>query len=314
MTSPQSPAVFGCDVGKREIVVHDWNGATTHTLPNQAQALAAFAASLPNNAFVVCEATGGYETVLLEALAHAGRQAHRADPRKAKAFIRSFGALAKTDALDARALARYGCERHATLERWRIPDAARQRLQALIMARADLVAHRTALNNRLKAPGVAAIAGLLKPLADGLKAALHAIEADIQRIIRANKPLACDARTLAGIPSIGPLTAASLIALMPELGSLNRKTAAALAGLAPHPNQSGAKDGYRRTKGGRPQVKRTLFMAALTAARHHPSLKDFYNRLIANGKKPILALTAIMRKLIVIANATLKHAHAQKVS
>jgi len=319
MTSPkspglQNPAVFGCDVGKREIVVHDWNGAATSTVPNEAAALAVFATSLPDDAFVVCEATGGYETLLLEALATAARQVHRAHPRKVKAFIRSLGTLAKTDALDARALARYGCERHATLERWQMPDASRQRLHALIMARADLVAQKTALNNRLKAPGAEAVAALMTPLVDGLNAALHAIEAEIQRLLRTDKTLATAARALTAIRGIGATTAASLIALMPELGSLNRKTAAALAGLAPHPNQSGTKDRYRRTKGGRPQVKRCLFMAALTASKHNPDLKDFYNRLIKGGKKPIVALTAVMRKLVIIANATLRHANTVQVS
>ena len=101
-------------------------------------------------------------------------------------------------------------------------------------------------------------------------------------------------------------TAAALIALMPELGRLNRRKAAALAGLAPHPRQSGATDAYRSTKGGRPEVKRVLFMAALSAAKHNTDLRLFYKKLIANGKKPLVALTAVMRKLVVICNAMLR--------
>ena len=100
---------------------------------------------------------------------------------------------------------------------------------------------------------------------------------------------------------------------MPELGSLDRRKAAALAGLAPHPKQSGDTEGYRRTRGGRPEVKRVLFMAALSARKHNPNLKAFYERLVA-GKKPLVAITAIMRKLVVLANAKLKSATVQQVS
>lgn len=112
-------------------------------------------------------------------------------------------------------------------------------------------------------------------------------------------------RSIAGI---GQTTAAQLAALMPELGTLGRRQAAALAGLAPHPRQSGSNDAYRRTRGGRPEIKQTLFMAALAAARHNPTLRDFYQRLKHNGKKPIVALIAVMRKIIVIANARIRDA------
>ena len=101
---------------------------------------------------------------------------------------------------------------------------------------------------------------------------------------------------------------------MPELGSLDRRKAAALAGLAPHPKQSGDTEGYRRTRGGRPEVKRILFMAALSARKHNPNLKAFYERLVQAGKKPLVAITAIMRKLVVIANAKLKTANALQLS
>ena len=113
------------------------------------------------------------------------------------------------------------------------------------------------------------------------------------------------------ITGVGPVVATSLLALMPELGQLGRHQAAALAGLAPHPNQSGTADRYRRTRGGRPEVKRALFMAAMVAAKHNPQLKAAYQRMIANGKKPLVALTALMRKIVVIANARLRDSFAQ---
>jgi len=308
MTAPSNPAArfIGCDVGKTSIVVFDSHDGRTRTIPNSLDALAAFAAELDDSCLVVCEATGGHEAALLTALVKAERAAHRADARKVKAFIRSFGILGKTDAIDARALARYGQERHAQLARWRLPDQDRDRLQALVLTRGDFVVQRVACSNRLAAPGAEPVRRYLEAMMACLDAQIEAIEGGIEALIRSSEPLAQAAKTLRGIAGIGPRTAAALIALMPELGSLTRREAAALAGLAPHPNQSGANDAYRRTKGGRPEVKRALFMAALSAAKHNDTLRPFYERLIANGKKPLVALTAVMRKIIVISNAMLR--------
>lgn len=313
--SPTMPSCFiGCDVGKSQIVFFDSQSGRSGTISNQPDDLAAFAASLDPDGLVICEATGGYESPLLAALYAAGRAAHRADARKVKAFIRSFGTLAKTDAIDARALARYGQERQATLPRWQPAEAQRATLQALVLIRRDLVAQRTACRNRLLAPGADPVRRYLGELEDCLEAQIKAIDLDIDRLLRQSRTLAGQAAILQSIAGIGPTTAAALLALMPELGSLGRRQAAALAGLAPHPRQSGSADRYRRLQGGRPEVKRVLFMAALSARTHNHTLKDFYTRLIANGKKPLVALTALMRKLIIICNAKLRPAQAADLS
>src|SRR5580658_4471874 len=134
MSHPATPSRFiGCDVGKTAIVVFDAMSGRSHSIANAPQALSDFAAGLEATCFVVCEATGGYENALLAALFAAGVPAHRADARKVKAFIRSFGTLGKTDAIDARALRRYGCERHAGLTRWRARDEERVKLQSLVL-------------------------------------------------------------------------------------------------------------------------------------------------------------------------------------
>jgi transposase len=306
-TASNAPAGFiGCDVGKTTIVVFDSRDGRTIDIPNRRQDLARFASRLDNTCLVVCEATGGHEATLLDVLVQAGIAAHRADARKVKAFIRSFGIMGKTDAIDARALAEYGQERHTKLAPWQAPDKHRGELQTLVLTRRDLVAERLAYTNRLGAPGAHTVQPYLKPLLDYLSALIKAIDAAIDALIRAHKPFARAAKVLRKIAGIGPATAAALIALMPELGRLNRRKAAALAGLAPHPRQSGATDAYRRTKGGRPEVKRILFMAALSAAKHNTDLRAFYKKLIANGKKPLVALTAVMRKLVVICNARLR--------
>jgi transposase len=309
IASPPPVAFIGCDVGKTSIVVFDSRTSRTTTLPNQADALAAFAGQLGHDCLVVCEATGGHEALLLDALAQAGCAAHRADARKVKAFIRSFGILGKTDAIDARALAVYAQERHQRLTRWQPTDTQRDALHALVLTRRDLVATRIAWNNRLIAPGADAAESFLQPLISCLDDQIKAIDTAIETLIKDHQPLSQAVKTLRQIPGIGATTAAALIALMPELGSLDRRQAAALAGLAPHPRQSGGTDAYRRIRGGRPEIKRVLFMAALSAAKHNQTLRTFYERLRANGKKPIVALTAVMRKLVIISNAMLRYLH-----
>ena len=315
MSPPATPSRFiGCDVGKTAIVVFDAMSGRSHSIANAPQALSDFAAGLEATCFVVCEATGGYENALLAALFAAGVPAHRADARKVKAFIRSFGTLGKTDAIDAKALARYGKDRGAELARWQARDRERLRLQALVLARRDMVRDRLAYANRRAAPGAEPAHAYLDAIVESFDAQIKAVDADINALTAECQPIAHAVKALVAIKGVGAKTAAALIALMPELGSLPRRQAAALAGLAPHPKQSGDTDAYRRTRGGRPEVKRVLFMAALSARKHNPNLKAFYERLVHAGKKPLVAITAIMRKLVVIANAKLKTTSPLQVS
>lgn len=313
MTMVHTPSRFiGCDIGKDEVVVFDSADRRVTRLANTPEALADFAAKLDQDVLVVCEATGGYEAALLHALVVAGCPVHRADARKVKAFIRSHGTLGKSDTIDARALAHYAEERHAKLSRWQAPDHDRAELAALVLTRQDMVASRTAWSNRRKAPG--AITTHIDPICQTLDQQIRAIEAAIEKLLSNRAQLQQAIVTLRTIKGIGPTIAPALIALMPELGTLGPKQATALAGLAPHPNQSGKQDGYRRVRGGRPELKRILFTAAMTAARYDPSLSIFYQRLINSGKKRIVAIVAVMRKIIVIANARLRDQLAQQLS
>lgn len=296
--------ILGCDVGKSFIAVHDPASLTAWEIANDQDSLNAFAATLDPTCLVVCEATGGYETLLLTALLAAAIPAHRADARKVKAFIRSHGVLAKTDAIDAKWLARYGQERHATLPRWKAPASNRLMLQNLVQARQDLVVTRGAFRNRSQAP--TCITTIHAELVEAIDAGIARLDDEIATIMTQDAALAEELKTLRTIKGFGKTNAPAVMALMPELGSLGRRQAAALAGLAPHPRQSGARDAYRATRGGRPALKRALFMAALVAARHNRALRDFYERLCQHGKKPIVAITAVMRKLIVIANAKIR--------
>lgn len=305
---PAPSRFIGCDVGKSSLVVSEHGHAATREIANRKADIEAFAAKLDSDCLLVCEATGGHEGLLLDVITATGLAVHRADARKVKAFIRSHGVLGKTDAIDARQLALYAKERHESLPLWQTPNPNRKQLQSLVLARQDMVADRVAWSNRLKAPGAQQAQAHMREILACLEAHISAIEAQISTILKGTPELNRDEQILAAIPGIGPKTAATLIALMPELGTLGRRQAAALAGLAPHPKQSGASNGYRRTRGGRPLVKKALFMAALNACQYNRQLRQTYQRLIKAGKKPIVALTAIMRKLIVIANAKMRDA------
>jgi transposase len=159
---------------------------------------------------------------LLAAMVAAGVPAHRADARKVKAFIRSWGTLGKTDAIDARALASYGRDRHTSLVRWQARDVYRDQLQALVLARKDLIDTRVAYTNRLAAPGSRHTKVYLEALLAAAKLQIAAIEADTKALIRDNAPLKQAVKTLTSIVSIGFVTASSLLALLPELGSADR--------------------------------------------------------------------------------------------
>jgi transposase len=310
-TTPPSH-IWGCDVGKNEIVVFD--GARLRRIANRPEALAAFVRHLDRDGLIVCEATGGYELPLLAAALDAGVPAHRADARKVKAFIRSFGTLGKTDAIDARALRRYGYERHAGLTLWRARDEDRVKLQSLVLVRRDLVEDRRCWQNRRDAPGAEALSRHFDEILAVLKRQIVAIDAEIRALTENAEPLAEANQALVAVEGIGRKTSAAMLGLLPELGTVANKQIVALSGLAPHPDQSGTEDRYRKTRGGRAEVKRTLFMAAMAASRSHPTLSVFYKRLLANGKKKLVALTAVMRKLVVIANAVVKQVLAARAA
>lgn len=296
----------GIDVGKAEVLVYDSFGQHSGSVDNTKAKLAALAKLFDANTYAICEATGGYEAVLLQSFVQANIAIHRADARKVKAFIRSFGALGKTDDLDAQSLAKYAAERHNKLPLWVPPPRKAKALQALVLRRDELVSMRTKELNRLQAPDNQGARSSIRLLLRHLRSQVKALEIKINTLIEGSKTLQQSRNTMLGVPGVGAITAANLLALLPELGSINRRQIASLAGLAPHPRDSGNTTGYRNVRGGRTQVKRALFMAALSASKNHPTLKQSYNKMIKHGKKPIVAITAIMRRLIVILNAKIR--------
>lgn len=299
---------LGFDVAKDTIAVSD--GRTVQVIDNKRPAIRRFLRSCQAD-FALCEPTGGHEAVLLEECRRLDLPAHRADTRKLKAFIRSRGRLGKSDAIDARELAAYGLERWASLGLWQAADTAQDKLKALVRRRDDLVAAKVAEQNRAKAPGAGDLAASFRAVLAVLERQIQHVEQAIRLLMRTGT-LKHRTDVVTAMTGIGQTTAAALLAAMPELGTMDRKQAAALAGLAPHPNESGKKIGHRRIRGGRPAVRTILFMPAMQAAGGRGEFAPFYKRLVAAGKKPILALAAVMRKIVVTLNARLRDAQMQQ--
>lgn len=305
---------LGFDVAKDSITVFDSQTRACRVLPNRPAAIARFLRAYGPRTYAVCEPTGGYETLLLDALQHAAIPTHRADTIRVKNFIRSLGKLAKTDAIDAMGLARYAQERWRELPQWSVKSTQVATIQALVQRRLELLDMRVAESNRAKGPAAARIAASLRSVLNVLNKQIKNIERQIDETFRASSALTQVATALQSVAGIGRLTACTLYALMPEIGTLSAKQAAALAGLAPHPKESGTIAGYRRVRGGRPQIRKALFMPAMAATRSYSPIADFYKHLIGNGKKPRVAITALMRKILVIANARARDAIAQQQS
>lgn len=301
-------AVIGIDIAKDTMVLHDSVSLESRTIANTYAAALQALKSFADHDLAVCEATGGYERALLEAARTVNLPVHRADPAKAKAFIASHGGHAKTDKADARWLARLGLERGASLTRWCPPDPDREALTALVRHRQDLLKQRTQAKNRRSAPTGGPVRDLLDDEINFLDGQIAKLDGRIDAL-QTSPALVPIHTVLTQMTGIGAVGASSLIALMPELGQINRRQIASLAGLAPHPRESGRFAGKRRTGGGRHELRSILFMIALSAARFSPKLKTFYARLVDNGKPKRVALTAVARKVLVIANARVRDAN-----
>lgn len=298
---------IGIDISKNDfsVAVHGKN--KTNIYSNDLDGFSDFISTYEDilkNGLVILETTGGYELALIHYLQAQHCAVHRANTRKVKYFIRSFGRLAKTDSIDALALAQYGHERHSSLELFQVNS--QQKLLKLVQRRLELKQMLVQEKNRRQAPDQRELKKSFDVMINAIETELKAIEKDIDHVCKTDLLLEEKKKVIKEIKGIGDIIAIELIALLPELGKINRKKIASLAGLAPHPNESGKKIGYRSTKGGRTEIKPILFMAAMTAARSKSKLGEFYEQLLKNGKKKMVALTALMRKILVIANAKIR--------
>ncbi len=297
---------IGIDVAKAKLDIAVRPSAQQWVVANDEEGIAALVERVGtlHPTLIVLEATGGRELPVAAALATGGLAVAVVNPRQVRDFARAVGQLAKTDALDAQLLARF-----AEVVRPQprpLPDAQAQELSALLARRRQLIGMRTAERQRLETalPTVHAhiqrhVAWLEDEIADLDRALRGAVQAS--PLWRERDDL------LRSVPGIGPATALTLLAEVPELGHLDRKAIAALVGVAPLACESGTLRGRRVVWGGRARVRAVLYMAALVATRHNPTIRAFYQRLCAAGKPKKVALTACMHKLLLIANAILRH-------
>ncbi len=300
------PMFVGIDVAKHtlDIAVHAsaerWS--VPHTEAGVAELVARLTAATPT--LIVLEATGGLERPCVSALAAAGLLVVVVNPRQVRDFAKALGQLAKTDAIDAGVLAHFGAAVRPPVRP--LPDAATQHLAALVTRRRQLVEMLTAERNRLTtAP---------KPLRKDLEAHIRwlerriaGVDTDLDQAIRTSPCWRAQEDLLRSVPGVGPIVARTLLAELPELGTLSHKAIATLVGLAPLNRDSGLFRGRRMIWGGRATVRAVLYMGALAAVRFNPVLRAFYERLRAAGKLPKVALTACMHKLLTILNAMVKH-------
>lgn len=253
---------------------------------------------------ILLEATGGYEHAVLRHLADRNLPALRVNPRQVRDFARATGILAKTDAIDARVLVRFGAAvepHHRPL-----PSPQQERLARLQTRRAQLVAMRTAEVNRLQQATDPVIVATIKAVNKAIDKQIAAIEAESAEVIAEHAGLQRTYDILTSVPGVGPVTAAVLLGSMPELGTLSRQAAAALAGLAPFNRDSGTQRGQRHIRGGRAEVRTVLYMATLASLRCNSVIAEDFERLTAAGKPHKVAMTACMRKLLTILNALVR--------
>lgn len=253
---------------------------------------------------LVCEATGGYERAVVATVQAAGLTVSVVNARQVRDFARATGRLAKTDRLDASVLAAYGACVHPAPTV--APTAVQRQLSELASRRQQLLATRSAEHNRLEHVTHPAVRRQIQRHLLQLDQQLSQLALWINELIQAEPTVAQKVARLSSVVGVGQLTAVLLLALVPELGTLNRRQAAALVGVAPFNRDSGPRCGRRVVSGGRAQARRTLYMAALVAAFRHPKLRVFYQRLVVAGKAPKVALVAVMRKLIILLNCLLK--------
>ena len=297
---------IGIDVSKDRLDLAWRPTGERWTAPNTERGIRAICRRLrtPAPTLIVLEATGGLELPLTGALAAAGLPVVVVNPRQIRDFAKATGRLAKTDALDAAVLAQFAEAVRPPVRP--LPDAATQALSALLLRRRQLIGMRTAEQNRLGSSPA--------PMRKGIRAHITWMEG---RLADLDEELATTIREsplwrekddlLQSTPGVGPVLALTLLASLPELGTLTRQQIAALVGVAPLNRDSGRFRGSRRVWGGRAHVRAALYMGTLVATRFNPVIRAFYQRLCAAGKAKKVALTACMRKLLTMLNAMLKH-------
>jgi transposase len=297
---------IGIDVAKHHLHVHVLPASHAFRVGNDDPGIAQLRAELatPEIERVVVESTGGYEVPLVAELHAAGMPVVVVNPRQVRDFARATGRLAKTDRIDAQVLAQFAQIIRPVLRP--VADESLQEIKELVARRRQLIDLRQAEINRTEHARQGVICCSIQHVLKAIDAQILSIEQAIALCIHNNPLWRRRVEILASVPGLAERTAAALVANLPELGSLNRRQAAALVGVAPMNRDSGIMRGKRTTGGGRVTVRTILYMPTLVAIRHNPPIKDFYQRLLANGKAKMTAVIACMRKLVTMLNALVR--------
>jgi transposase len=296
----------GIDVSKDRLDVHLWPDGTAFVVARDGKGLADLVERLRPLApdLVAVEATGGYETVVAAALAGAGLPLVVVNPAQVRHFAKAISQRAKTDPIDAAMIARFVEATRPALRP--LADDAARLLSDLVARRRQIIEMIVAERNRARRTGVKRIQKSIARLVAALEKELAEIDLEIDAGVRGSPAWRDKEDLLASVPGVGPVVARTLIAELPELGALDNKKIASLAGLAPYTRQSGQWRGKSMIGGGRKSVRSALFLAALVASRHNPVLKAFRDRLVQAGKPKMVAAIAVARKLLTILNAILR--------
>ncbi len=298
---------IGIDVAKQSFDLHSLKTGQDRRMKNSTDGIRQCVA-LCNEIrpeLIVTEATGGYELALAGTLQAEGFAVAVVNPRRIRDFARAAGQIAKTDKLDARIIAQFA----ATMEPRPTEqiNEKTQKLKALVARRNQLVGLHTAESNRLEHADTSSIQRSIAAVVRVIEAQLKSIDRQIEQHVQESPQLRQRSEIIDSAPGIGPVTAHMLVTELPELGRLNRRQIAALVGVAPIARDSGTFRGKRMTGGGRKQIRSRLFMPTLVAVRHNPVLKAYYTGLISRGKCKMVALVAVMRKLLCILNSMVKN-------
>jgi transposase len=296
----------GIDVSKDRLDVHVWPQGEAFCVERNGKGLAALVERLKPLApsLVAVEATGGFESTTAAAVAGAGLPLAVVNPAQVRHYAQALGKRAKTDPIDALVIARFAAD--VRPEARSLPDEMTQLLADLVARRRQIVEMLQAERQREKRASVRRLKKSIARLIAALEKELAELDHDIDDAVRGSAVWREKEDLLASVPGVGPLTARTLIAELPELGTLDRKQIASLAGLAPYTRQSGNCKGKSMIGGGRTTVRTALFMAGMVAGRFNPVLKAFHDRLIAAGKPKMVAIIAVARKLLTILNAILR--------
>ncbi len=302
-----APICVGVDVSSEHLDAAFGPGGRVRRYANSGAGIRKLTGKLRQLALevVLMEATGGWERSLAEALSEASIPVAVVNPRQVRDYARSMGILAKTDAVDARVIAEFACGGHYRL--WQAPDPGVRELGELTSRRLQLVSQRGAEQNRLRLVRNRDVRSDINRAIAGLKRRIKRLDGKIAGLIAASPDLRSRNALLRSVPGVGPQLSATVIAYLPELGTIGNRQICALVGVAPLNRDSGKFSGKRFVWGGRAGVRAALYMSALVASRRNPRIRTFYQRLVAAGKPKKLALTACMRKLLTVLNSMLRN-------